>query len=362
MEADRVRMEAETASELARVERARLVQFLDDRCPAFVRERLVHRRPSPRTRPRHLPQLTRFLEPSVRCSVRQSGKSVIRHVGVSIFPILIVSIGRTKEASRVISRDNQTPGNRRLDRARAAPASGRERLERLVSAQDAQHQAQVAAARAGAAPAPATGTMDMGASASAEGSRASASFAGIAPANADALAMAHAAYPATLLGPRLAGRRRDASTSTSSTRRSRSPRASATTPGRSAAPRPGPVIHVREGQTGQGDAAQHLADAALGRLPRRAASRPTWPSPTCSPEQSKTLRLPATTPGVFMYHCGTAPAFVHIANGMYGAIVVEPSEPAARRPAVRARRERVVPEQPPATRRGRASTWSRPSR
>jgi nitrite reductase (NO-forming) len=26
-----------------------------------------------------------------------------------------------------------------------------------------------------------------------------------------------------------------------------------------------------------------------------------------------------------MYHCGTAPAFVHIANGMYGAIVVEPS-------------------------------------
>jgi nitrite reductase (NO-forming) len=25
-----------------------------------------------------------------------------------------------------------------------------------------------------------------------------------------------------------------------------------------------------------------------------------------------------------MYHCGTAPAFEHIANGMYGAIVVEP--------------------------------------
>jgi nitrite reductase (NO-forming) len=25
-----------------------------------------------------------------------------------------------------------------------------------------------------------------------------------------------------------------------------------------------------------------------------------------------------------MYHCGTAPAFMHIANGMYGAIVVEP--------------------------------------
>jgi len=26
-----------------------------------------------------------------------------------------------------------------------------------------------------------------------------------------------------------------------------------------------------------------------------------------------------------MYHCGTEPAFMHIANGMYGAIVVEPA-------------------------------------
>jgi nitrite reductase (NO-forming) len=31
-----------------------------------------------------------------------------------------------------------------------------------------------------------------------------------------------------------------------------------------------------------------------------------------------------------MYHCGTAPTFVHITNGMYGAIVVEPKDmPAA---------------------------------
>src|SRR4029453_6684531 len=27
---------------------------------------------------------------------------------------------------------------------------------------------------------------------------------------------------------------------------------------------------------------------------------------------------------VFMYHCGTKPVLMHIANGMYGAIVVEP--------------------------------------
>jgi nitrite reductase (NO-forming) len=28
-----------------------------------------------------------------------------------------------------------------------------------------------------------------------------------------------------------------------------------------------------------------------------------------------------------MYHCGTAPAAMHIANGMYGAIVVDPAKP-----------------------------------
>ena len=28
-----------------------------------------------------------------------------------------------------------------------------------------------------------------------------------------------------------------------------------------------------------------------------------------------------------MYHCGTKPVLAHIANGMYGAIVVDPGRP-----------------------------------
>ena len=28
-----------------------------------------------------------------------------------------------------------------------------------------------------------------------------------------------------------------------------------------------------------------------------------------------------------MYHCGTKPVLAHIANGMYGAIVVDPANP-----------------------------------
>src|SRR5690606_34477790 len=35
---------------------------------------------------------------------------------------------------------------------------------------------------------------------------------------------------------------------------------------------------------------------------------------------------PANKPGVFMYHCGTNPVLGHIANGMYGIIIVEPKD------------------------------------
>ena len=31
-------------------------------------------------------------------------------------------------------------------------------------------------------------------------------------------------------------------------------------------------------------------------------------------------------PGVWMYHCGTTPALHHIANGMYGMVIVEPKD------------------------------------
>jgi nitrite reductase (NO-forming) len=42
------------------------------------------------------------------------------------------------------------------------------------------------------------------------------------------------------------------------------------------------------------------------------------------PGDSKTFDWVAMYPGVFIYHCGVSPVLQHIANGMYGAIVVEP--------------------------------------
>jgi nitrite reductase (NO-forming) len=35
----------------------------------------------------------------------------------------------------------------------------------------------------------------------------------------------------------------------------------------------------------------------------------------------------AKVPGAFLYHCGTPPVLLHIGNGMYGAIIVDPAEP-----------------------------------
>ncbi len=43
------------------------------------------------------------------------------------------------------------------------------------------------------------------------------------------------------------------------------------------------------------------------------------------PGQSKTFTFQATTPGLFVYHCGSPMIAQHIANGMYGLILVEPA-------------------------------------
>ncbi|GAB1234913.1 multicopper oxidase domain-containing protein [Ferrigenium sp. UT5] len=43
-----------------------------------------------------------------------------------------------------------------------------------------------------------------------------------------------------------------------------------------------------------------------------------------APGETKHFKFNARLPGVYMYHCGTMPMPQHIANGMYGAIIVDP--------------------------------------
>jgi nitrite reductase (NO-forming) len=88
---------------------------------------------------------------------------------------------------------------------------------------------------------------------------------------------------------------------------------------------PGPVIHVRQGQmvkitlTNDG-AIPHSVDFHAARVAPDKAFRDV------APGESVSYTFRANDAGVFMYHCGTKPVLAHIANGMYGAIVVEPKE------------------------------------
>ena len=86
---------------------------------------------------------------------------------------------------------------------------------------------------------------------------------------------------------------------------------------------PGPVVHVREGQTVEmtltnGGAIPHSIDFHAARIAPDVAFKDVMPG------ESFTFRFKAGDPGVYMYHCGTKPVLAHIANGMYGAIVVSP--------------------------------------
>jgi nitrite reductase (NO-forming) len=86
---------------------------------------------------------------------------------------------------------------------------------------------------------------------------------------------------------------------------------------------PGPIVHVRQGQTVEftlvnGGSIPHSMDFHAARIAPNVAFRDV------APGESFTFRFKANDPGVFMYHCGTKPVLAHIANGMYGAIVVRP--------------------------------------
>jgi nitrite reductase (NO-forming) len=89
---------------------------------------------------------------------------------------------------------------------------------------------------------------------------------------------------------------------------------------------PGPVVHVRQGQTVEmtltnGGAIPHSIDFHAARIAPNIAFKDV------APGESFSFRFKAGDPGVFMYHCGTKPVLAHIANGMYGAIVVSPTNP-----------------------------------
>jgi nitrite reductase (NO-forming) len=89
---------------------------------------------------------------------------------------------------------------------------------------------------------------------------------------------------------------------------------------------PGPALHVRQGDT---------VDFTLinrANIPHSMDFHAAELAPdkyyvNIMPGDSLHYRFVARVPGAFMYHCGTAPVAMHIANGMYGALIVDPATP-----------------------------------
>src|SRR5918995_4617513 len=150
------------------------------------------------------------------------------------------------------------------------------------------------------------------------------SFAGIVPPNAQALAEAHKAYDAAL-PPVLAGDVAKVKMTLKDMVVQVAPGVRYNTWAFDGHGAPGPVVHVREGKTVEmtltnGGAIPHSIDFHAARIAPEVAFKDV------APGESFTFRFVANDPGVFMYHCGTKPVLAHIANGMYGAIVVDPAK------------------------------------
>lgn len=88
---------------------------------------------------------------------------------------------------------------------------------------------------------------------------------------------------------------------------------------------PGPVLRVRQGDTVRITLVNespmgHSIDLHSARIPMNEAFR------TIGPGEELTFEFEARDAGAFMVHCGTPPVLLHIMQGMYMAIVVDPED------------------------------------
>jgi nitrite reductase (NO-forming) len=89
---------------------------------------------------------------------------------------------------------------------------------------------------------------------------------------------------------------------------------------------PGPTLHIAQGDT-MDFTVVNRADIPHSMDFHAAEIAPSKYYVNVMPGDSLHYRFVARVPGAFMYHCGTGPVAMHIANGMYGALVVDPSRP-----------------------------------
>ena len=86
---------------------------------------------------------------------------------------------------------------------------------------------------------------------------------------------------------------------------------------------PGPTLHGRVGDVFEitlvnGGGIGHSIDFHAGAL------APDQPMRTIAPGESLVYRFTAARAGIWMYHCSSMPMSAHIANGLFGAVVIDP--------------------------------------
>jgi len=91
---------------------------------------------------------------------------------------------------------------------------------------------------------------------------------------------------------------------------------------------PGPVIRVREGDILEVTHTNNDPSGMLHNIDFHAVTGPGGGAPLLTVEkgETKTATFKILRPGLFIYHCAVEPIGVHISNGMYGAIIVDPVE------------------------------------
>lgn len=89
---------------------------------------------------------------------------------------------------------------------------------------------------------------------------------------------------------------------------------------------PGLFIRVREGDLVEIRLHNHPSSKLPHNIDLHAVIGPGGgaASTVTAPGHTSTFSFTALHPGLYVYHCGTAPVPMHVANGMYGLILVEP--------------------------------------
>ena len=88
---------------------------------------------------------------------------------------------------------------------------------------------------------------------------------------------------------------------------------------------PGPILHGRLGDTFvihlvNDGTMGHSVDFHAGEL------APDLPMRTINPGESLDYTFTANRSGIWLYHCASMPMAAHIANGMFGAVVIDPPD------------------------------------